>query len=166
MEDKSGDELYERYYQFSIDVLNFVPIKTDSKISGYDNTKKITIGNDEVEVYCAEGDDNYVLLYGMNMSTGLTGWYQYDIEENTFQRYNDVGLDKLKENNMIYFIALCAGGGILVLSLLVMIILGVNNSKMKKKNKKMLLMLEELNNRVKASSVETEDKTKKVKKTK
>lgn len=166
LEDNSGDELFERYYQFSIDVLNFVPIKTDSKISGYDNTKKITIGNDEVEVYCAEDDENYVLLYGMNMSTGLTGWYQYDIEENTFQRYNDVGLDKLKENNMIYFIALCAGGGILVLSLLVMIILGVNNSKMKKKNKKMLLMLEELNNRVKASSVETEDKTKKVKKTK
>ena len=166
LENNSGDNLFERYYQFNTEVLSFVSIKTDSKISGYDDTKKIIIGNDEVEVYYTEGNDNYVLLYGMNMTSGLTGWYQYDIEENTFQRYHDVGLDELKKNNMIYFIALCVGGGVLILSLLVMLILGVNNSKMKKKNKKMLVMLEELNNRVKSASVEVEEKSRKVKKAK
>ena len=169
LENNASDKMFERYYQFSIDVLNFVPVSTTDKIDGFDSTKKVTIGTDEVEVYYSEDNEDYVLIYGTNMSTGLTGWYQYDVEENTFQRYNDVGLDKLKENNKVYFIALCAGGGVLVLSLLVMLILGVNNSKMKKKNQKMLTMLEELNNRVKANSVagaEKENTVKKVKKTK
>jgi hypothetical protein len=100
------------------------------------------------------------------MTTGNEGWYQYDIKENTFQRYVENNLKEIEEDKELYFLLLCIAGGACALSLLLMLVLGINNSKMKKKNKKMLVMLEELNNRVKASSVETEDKTKKVKKTK
>lgn len=157
---------FERYYQFNVEALSFIPVDTKEKVNGYDKTKTIKINDEEVNVYYSDSND-YVLLYGMNMLSGKTTWYQYDIKENTFQRYNDVGLSKLKEENLIFFIVMCVAGGAFVLSLLVMIVLGVSNSKMKKKNKKMLMMLEELNNRVKAgSSEEAVNPVKKTKKSK
>ena len=128
--------------------------------------KSIKINDEKIDAYYSEGNKDYVLVYGMNMSSGITTWYQYDIKENTFQRYNDVGLSELQEKNFIYFIIMCVVGGVLVLSLLVMIILGINNSKLKKKNKKMLMMLEELNNRVKSGSIETKSEDKKIRKSK
>ena len=91
------------------------------------------------------------------MLSGNTSWYQFDVKENTFQRYNDVGLSGLQEKNFIYFVVICVVGGVLVLSLLVMFILGINNSKMKKKNQKMLMMLEELNNRVKSGNIKKDE---------
>lgn len=155
--EKKGSLSFERYYQFNIDSLSFIPVHVDKKIDGFDKIKSIKINDGKIDAYYSEGNKDYVLVYGMNMSSGITTWYQYDIKENTFQRYNDVGLSELQEKNFIYFIIMCVVGGVLVLSLLVMIILGINNSKLKKKNKKMLMMLEELNNRVKSGNSKKEE---------
>lgn len=148
---------FERYYQFNVEALSFIPVSAKDKIEGFEKTKSIKINNEKVDVYYSEDNNDYVLVYGINMLSGNTSWYQYDIKENTFQRYNDVGLSELQEKNFIYFIVMCIAGGAFVLALLVMIILGVNNSKMKKKNQKMLMMLEELNNRVKSGNTQKEE---------
>lgn len=148
--EKKSEVVFERYYQFNVDALSFVPVKTNSLLDGFEKTKTIKINNEKVEVYYSEDIKDYVLIYGTNMLTGNTSWYKYDIEENIFQRY-DESFSELKKQNFIYFIIVCVVAGAFVLSLLLIIILGINNSKMKKKNKKMLIMLEELNNRVKSS---------------
>lgn len=150
--------MFERYYQFNTEVVSFTPIKVEDRIYGYEDTKKIDINDENIEVFFNKDNKDYVLIYGMNMTTGNEGWYQYDIKENTFQRYKDNGLKKMEEDLKMYFIVACAAGGVVVLSLLVMLILGVSNSKMKKKNKKMLAMLEELNNRVKGKEVVKSEK--------
>ncbi len=42
--------------------------------------------NDNVVKVLKNGNDDFYLFYGMN-SEGSTGWYSYDIKENTVQRY-------------------------------------------------------------------------------
>ena len=150
--------MFERYYQFNTEVVSFTPVKVKDRIYGYEDTKKIEINDESIEVFFNKDVKDYVLIYGINMTTGNEGWYQYDIKENTFQRYKDNGLKKMEEDLNMYFIAICVAGGVVGLSLLVMLILGINNSKMKKKNKKMLAMLEELNNRVKGKDVVKSEK--------
>lgn len=145
--------MFEKYYQFNTEVISFVPVSIEDTIYGYEKTKKIEINDEEIEVYYSKDNKDYVLLYGMNMTTGNEAWYQYDIKENTFQRYVENNLKEIEEDKELYFLLLCIAGGACALSLLVMLVLGVNNSKMKKKNKKMLAMLEELNNRVKGKEV-------------
>lgn len=151
--------MFERYYQFNTEVISFVPVTIEDKIYGYESTKKIDINDEKIDVYYNKDNKDYVLIYGMNMTTGNEGWYQYDIKENTFQRYVENNLKEIEEDKELYFLLLCIAGGVCVLSLLLMLVLGINNSKMKKKNKKMLVMLEELNNRVKGKDV-TNDETK------
>ena len=151
--------MFERYYQFNTEVISFVPVTIEDKIYGYESTKKIDINDEKIDVYYNEDNKDYVLIYGMNMTTGNEGWYQYDIKENTFQRYVENNLKEIEEDKELYFLLLCIAGGACALSLLLMLVLGINNSKMKKKNKKMLVMLEELNNRVKGKDV-TNDETK------
>jgi hypothetical protein len=154
--------MFERYYQFNTEVISFVPVTVEDKIYGYESTKKIDINDEKIDVYYNKDNKDYVLIYGMNMTTGNEGWYQYDIKENTFQRYVENNLKEIEEDKELYFLLLCIAGGACALSLLLMLVLGINNSKMKKKNKKMLVMLEELNNRVKGKDV-TNDETKKEK---
>ena len=151
--------MFERYYQFNTEVISFVPVTIEDKIYGYESTKKIDINDEKIDVYYNKDKKDYVLIYGMNMTTGNEGWYQYDIKENTFQRYVENNLKEIEEDKELYFLLLCIAGGVCALSLLLMLVLGINNSKMKKKNKKMLVMLEELNNRVKGKDV-TNDETK------
>jgi hypothetical protein len=151
--------MFERYYQFNTEVISFVPVTVEDKIYGYESTKKIDINDEKIDVYYNKDNKDYVLIYGMNMTTGNEGWYQYDIKENTFQRYVENNLKEIEEDKELYFLLLCIAGGACALSLLLMLVLGINNSKMKKKNKKMLIMLEELNNRVKGKDV-TNDETK------
>jgi hypothetical protein len=148
---------FEKYYQFNVDALSFIPVGVKEKIDGFEKKKTIKINDEKVEVYYTDDNNDFVLIYGLNMLSGNTSWYQFDIKENTFQRYNDVGLSGLQEKNFIYFVVICVVGGVLVLSLLVMFILGINNSKMKKKNQKMLMMLEELNNRVKSGNIKRDE---------
>ena len=151
--------MFERYYQFNTEVISFVPVIIEDKIYGYESTKKIDINDEKIDVYYNKDNNDYVLIYGMNMTTGNEGWYQYDIKENTFQRYVENNLKEIEEDKELYFLLLCIVGGACALSLLLMLVLGINNSKMKKKNKKMLVMLEELNNRVKGKEV-IKDETK------
>lgn len=149
--------MFERYYQFNTEVISFVPVTIEDKIYGYESTKKIDINDEKIDVYYNKDNKDYVLIYGMNMTTGNEGWYQYDIKENTFQRYVENNLKEIEEDKELYFLLLCIVGGACALSLLLMLVLGINNSKMKKKNKKMLVMLEELNNRVKGKDVTNDE---------
>ena len=157
---------YELYQQLVTEVINFVPVKTDKLIDGYEKNKDIKINEEKVNVYYSEDDKDYVLIYGINMLSGKTGWYQYDLVEHTFQRYNDTGLNKIKETNKLFLLLLIILGGVFVLAILVIIILVVSKSKLKKKNIKILSLLEELNNRVKSGSIETKSEDKKIRKSK
>lgn len=137
---KDGD--YKIYRQIGNDGFVFIPETYNELVDGYDKKKNIEINGINFEVFdnFEEDNDDFVLIYGMNASLGVNGWYSYDIKEGTFQRYNKLIEDDngLKLDNWI-LIAFCGGLG---LSLLIIIILLIVNSKNAKTNKKLVEYIE------------------------
>lgn len=78
-----------RYFAFESAKQNIVLQEiTDSVIipMGYSKTTR-TIDGAEVTAYVTSDKSDYALVYGRN-GEGFTGWFQYDMKTDTFQRFN------------------------------------------------------------------------------
>ena len=110
---------------------------------GYENKKEVIIKDYKVNAYYkVDGNPNYVIVYGMNAATGVRDWYQYDLDEGTFQRFQSKEIIKLQEDLKDYFLLVTVFAIGLGLSIILVITLLVKNSKTKKKNIKLLTLLE------------------------
>lgn len=145
------DGMYAPYIQIGTDGFVFVPEETTQLIEGYSKTKVIPINEQDVTVYFLEDDSDFVLLYGMNVSTGERDWYKYDRKEGTFQRYESLAVST-KEDNDLYFLLTIVFASLSGLSILLLILLMVLNSKIRKKNTKLIAMIE--NNQLKNEKVD------------
>ena len=132
---------YKLYNQINVDGFVFIPQDTTETKEGY-AAAKTKIGDNEISTLAKAGNDNYVLVYGMNAKTGKSNWYQYDIEEGTFQRYQNSEVVKLQENVKEYLFLIVLFGVGFGLSFLAIILLLISISKTKKKNVKLLAILE------------------------
>lgn len=143
----SYDELagtYKLYKQIGSDGYVIIPIETSEIVDDYDKLKKMTINNTEVDVYRSDNDSSFVLLYGMNASTGDTNWYRYDTLDETFQRYEKREVEVEEESMDLYFILTIVFAGVSALTIIIMIVLMVMNSKLKKNNNRLIEMLENM----------------------
>ncbi|MBQ8659906.1 MAG: cadherin-like beta sandwich domain-containing protein [Bacilli bacterium] len=132
---------YKLYNQISVDGFVFVPQENTEVFEEYVESKT-KIADKEIKTYTKSSDSQFVLVYGMNAKTGKTGWYQYDIEEGTFQRFQNNEIVKLQEDVEDYLFLVIVFGGGLGLSVLAIILLLISVSKTKKKNVKLLAILE------------------------
>lgn len=138
------DTGYVLYKQIGTEGLVFIPGTNEKLITGYEQSKNITINNVNVKVYVDNSNSDYVLVYGMNASTGKSRWYMYDTLEGTFQRYEEYVVQEEKKDKDIYFILTLVFGGVAGLTLLLVIILLSKNSKIRQKNEKLISMLQAL----------------------
>ena len=138
------DTGYVLYKQIGTEGLVFIPGTNEKLITGYEQSKNITINNVNVKVYVDNSNSDYVLVYGMNASNGKSNWYIYDTLEGTFQRYEEKIITEEKKDKDIYFILTLVFGGVAGLTLLLVIILLSKNSKIRKKNEKLITMLQAL----------------------
>lgn len=138
------DTGYVLYKQIGTEGLVFIPGTNEKLITGYEQSKNITINNVNVKVYVDNSNSDYVLVYGMNASNGKSNWYIYDTLEGTFQRYEEKIIIEEKKDKDIYFILTLVFGGVAGLTLLLVIILLSKNSKIRQKNEKLISMLQAL----------------------
>ena len=138
------DTGYVLYKQIGTEGLVFIPGTNEKLITGYEQSKNITINNVNVKVYVDNSNSDYVLVYGMNASNGKSNWYMYDTLEGTFQRYEEKIITEEKKDKDIYFILTLVFGGVAGLTLLLVIILLSKNSKIRQKNEKLISMLQAL----------------------
>jgi hypothetical protein len=84
------NETFRLYRELSFNGINFYPYLPEGNVKipkGYESFM-LTIGENEIEAYRMNRTSKHSLLYGMNVDTGKTGFYLYDSEEGTLQRYN------------------------------------------------------------------------------
>ena len=93
------DGSYSEYLELGFDKLNLY-IKS-SYNNDYEKVK-IKINDREVEAYKLDNLDDYYLLYGINTMTGNEGYYLYDVEENSIQRYDTSLLDGVTQTKDKY----------------------------------------------------------------
>lgn len=103
----AGDESYVAYNEISIKSFTFIPLPSNKKLAGY---KVFTEVINEVETKCLKlyTDSSFCVLYGIDTNTNEKGFYTYDIDAKTIQRYNkDIDKyhkEKLKNTRMLIYI--------------------------------------------------------------
>lgn len=158
---------YKLYTEVEFNKLTIYPIKAEKIPENYKETT-IIINEKEIVAYKTNEKDEFSLIYGVNIETGKTHFYQYDPLENTISRYNDTiinDLTKKLENYFFIIVVLCGETVLLLLILLILI------SKRNKSKKLMKRLLEEKKDRtkekkekVKIEKIDTKELTKKQKK--
>ena len=134
---------YREFRQLGLDSFVLILEEATDLVEGYDNAKVIRINDINVQTYYKDGtDEDYALVYGLNSQTGEKNWYQYDIKEGTFQRFQNKEVIKLQNDINYYLLLLVIMASGFGLALLSVIILLVSNSKVKKKNVKLMTVLE------------------------
>lgn len=106
------NETYTKYNELTFNGIKLYYM--ENKDNNYKATK-LKINEEEVTVYKKE-DVKYYLIYGMNLETGKTGWYTYDEEESTIQKYVENNQKEVKEQNnqyLVLIIVLCSIIGLL-----------------------------------------------------
>lgn len=80
------NHIFTVYQEISSQKVVIYPM--EAKLEAPKGYKKedLEINDKKIEAYKNE-EKEYYLVYGMNVETGKTGWYTYDSEEGTFQRY-------------------------------------------------------------------------------
>ena len=98
--DKHSFKLYSEINLGNIAVYTKIPPKSEM-ISDLKETV-VKIDNNNYNAYQFELNSNYYLIYGTNANTNNTGWFIYDYEENTLQRYNmDEVIDLTKQRDKL-----------------------------------------------------------------
>ena len=145
---KNGE--FTPYQQITGSPITIVPIKTDKPgVANYDKSKNITIGDKEVLVYYKEGNEDVVLIYGINTATGEEGWYYYDTKEKSLFKYitnampsDDIDADKMLKSKNDYKLLTMIFGGVSGLALLLILILIIFIIRLRKKNEELFKYME------------------------
>lgn len=116
--DSSNGE-YSEYKEFKFDLMQLYI--QENKKSKYKKTN-IKINDVDVTAYELEGIKDYYLLYATNTSTGYTGYYMYDVKENSVQRYNTFMLDKLTQEKDKYLSIIIVLSSVCFLTMLFLLI--------------------------------------------
>ena len=107
------------------------------KLEDYTETK-ITINGKEYTGYQNE-EKGYALIYGTNIENNETGWYLYNIKEESFQKYNDKMFDKINndfdEEKEDYKMVILGLSGLSLLLLIIVIAIACSKQRQKKKMK-------------------------------
>jgi len=138
------DGKYEKYIELSNKQIIIYPLEATNIPEGYELTT-IEINNEKVVAYTNDSNDS-VLVYGVNIATGNKGFYSYDKEEQTFQRYT------VEEENNLFLYLVIALGSVSVLLLILLIIVGSNS----KKKTKLIKKYEELQNKKQPKKIKEE----------
>lgn len=146
VKDKSGnislaivneDNTYSIYKEYKFEGLSFqvLDIKDTDIPKGYTKSS-ITLNEEEITSYNNEDKNLFPILYGMNLNNGKIGFYKYDAEENTLQRFNDKDyysiLDNMKQEYNLVITVIGIG---LVLLIILFILFTLTNKKKKEKIK-------------------------------
>lgn len=132
---------YRIYKQIGNEGFIFIIEDVKEPLEGYENKKNIKINEIDTDVYFASEDDELVLIYGMNASSGKKNWYKYDIKEGTFQRHiEEENKSAFSNEEFSILLIACASG--FALSILIIIVLSIMLAKKDKQRKKLIEYIE------------------------
>ena len=92
--EKTGE--YKPYNEIKLKEVSFIPLDTDKTIDNYTQYTE-TINDIDVTCYKISSSSNFAIIYGINTRTGEEGFYSYNKEEETIQKYNQEIEDYYKE---------------------------------------------------------------------
>ena len=93
--------------------------------------ENIKINNESVVAYKYKFLNNYYLIYGMDLSTGKENYYLYDINNNTFQVFDEELFNSLINDNNLYLYMFIGSLGVILVCIIIIISLLIKRKKKK-----------------------------------
>ena len=87
------------------------------------NKVTIKINNHDVEALQYKNQDNYYIVYAMNIITGESNYYLYDVKNNSYQVFNDDLYNSLNEDINFYLYMVCGAAGLILICIIIIIVL-------------------------------------------
>jgi len=133
----SKNSTYTKYTEVESKDLRLLFVKP-SKVPFNFKKTKIKIGKEELDAYSIKGVKDFRLVYAINMNNGEESFYQYDLGEKTFQRYNSKLVSSVEEFSKKLEVGLVCAAGIIIILFIIVISLASSKHKIKKavKNKR------------------------------
>ena len=119
---------YTLYNELKSSSLTLYPLTTDEIPEGF-NKNNTTINNIEYETY---QKGNTIIAYAMNIETGEKSFYQYDITNNVFMKYDKDVNDSLNDEIKEFKLYIYALAGVATLLLIISFITGRKNARLKR----------------------------------
>lgn len=128
---------YVKYTEVKSKDLRLVFMKPSKVPLNYKKTK-LKLDDETIDAYSLTGVKDFRLVYAINLNNGEEGFYQYDVKEKTFQRYNNKLVSSVEEFSKKLEIGLVAAGALVIILIIIIISQASSKNKMKKaiKNKK------------------------------
>ncbi len=126
-----SNEAYKKYIEFQTGLLRLYITNPETTVEipdGFD-TAIFMINNIEINGWDINSNNNYKLVYAMNIENGENDFYLYDAKEGTFQRYLNV--ETGKEINLTYYIAVGSVAALVIIALILYIPLSIKIKKSK-----------------------------------
>lgn len=118
------DKSYTLYKELTFKAISLYIIDDDSKIPSKYTKTTLTINNEKITAYKSPENNDFYLIYGINIETGDTNLYQYDDKDKSLQRFivPDDNNDVKNDNDKIYLYTITGLGGFIVLTYLIILI--------------------------------------------
>ncbi len=126
-----NDKTYASYNELKNISFTLLPIEIESVPDGF-KKDKLEINGVEREVMRSEIDENFYLIYAMNVETGDKDYFQYDKETGALIKYNSKIFDEMHKESKEMLLYALAALGVAGIFLLLSIVLGARVSKLKK----------------------------------
>ncbi len=128
--DSSSGE-YKKYIELKGTSITLCPKPIEEVLDDFEKTT-LKINEQEYEVLKSTKLKDFYLVYGMNIETGKTSYYIYNLEEHSFQKYNEEDFQETTKENFDLKLYLSASVGICSIMTLLTISFAIKNAKMKK----------------------------------
>ncbi len=140
---------YTRYIELISNQIKLMLIDPNDDIPFKYKKVTFTIDGQKIDGYYYKAKSKFRLVYAINLETGEEGFYQYDMDQKTFQRfYNDQVEEYTVYGKYIMYGAIGVAGLLLILFISV-IVLSSKNRKLKKKLKNNIAPKKEVKEEVK-----------------
>ena len=90
------DGKYTKYTEIKTSGIVLFPINSDKEIKGFTN-EEIEINGNKVKAYKYKDNNEFYILYGVNIETGKEELYYYDAINNALAKYNENILNELNK---------------------------------------------------------------------
>lgn len=135
------DGSYTEYKEIKTNGITLYPKEINKTLDLF-NKKEITLNNVKINAFQYKENNEFYVIYGINIETGEEGFYQYDVKNNSIVRYDETIINDLNKKIENYFTIIIVLGVETILLLIIVVIKTINKKKRKKKIKK--LMIEKL----------------------
>ena len=129
----SKNNKYTKYSPIVSNSINIIVLDEDINIPHGYKKDKFDYNGEEVVGYSIKDNSKFRLVYGLNVETGKKGFYLYDMQEGTIQRFDNDQIksyENLVSKLKLAFIVL---GAVILFLLIVVLVLLSKNSKFKSK---------------------------------